>query len=91
VTTDGSADVIQLPVLGTVAPQEQGEAMRDAVLQAIEDLFIKAVPPEERSPLFDSARDLLEQARRTPLEMIAATEPGPERDALFDDLRLPRR
>lgn len=89
-TTDGSARVIPLHVRST-APQERGEAMQEAVLQVIGDLFIKRVPPGDRSPLYDAARDLVEQARRTPPEMIAATEPGSERDALFDDLGLPRR
>ena len=90
-TTDGSARVIPLHVRSPVAPQERGEAIREAVLQVIGGLFIKRVPPGDRSPLYDAARDLLEQARRTPSEMIAATEPGSERDALFDDLGLPRR
>jgi hypothetical protein len=91
VTTDGSARVIPLQVRSSAGPQERGEAMQEAVLQVIGDLFIKRVPPGDRSPLYDAARDLLEQARRTPSEMIAATEPGSERDALFDDLGLWRR
>jgi hypothetical protein len=65
--------------------------MREAVLQVVGDLFVKRVPPDERIHLYEAARDLLEQARRTPAEMIAATEPGSERDALFDDLGLPGR
>lgn len=88
-TTGGSANVIPLHVRSTVGPQERDEAMREAVLEVIGDLFVKKVQPADRSPLYDAARDLLEQARRTPPELIAATEPGPERDALFDDLGFP--
>jgi hypothetical protein len=90
VSADGSAKVIPLSI-STVGPRERSEAMREAVLQVVGDLFIRRVPPGDRSPFYDAARDLLEQARRSPLEMIAATEPGPERDALFDDLGFSRR
>jgi hypothetical protein len=92
VSTDGSASakVIPLSILSTGGPRERGEAMREAVLQVVGDLFIKKVPPGDRSPLYDAAHDLLDQARRSPLELIAATEPGPDRDALFDDLGFSR-
>jgi hypothetical protein len=72
------------------APKQRGEAMRTAILQVMTDLAIERVRPEERSPLFDAARDLLTQAGRSPVEMLDAVEPGPEQDALFEELGLRR-
>ena len=70
------------------APQQRGQAMRAAVLQVMTDLAVERVRPEERSPLFDAARELLTQAGRSPVEMLDAVEPGPEQDALFEELGL---
>ena len=72
------------------APKQRDQAMRTAVLQVMTDLAIERVRPEERSPLFDAARDLLTQAGRSPVEMLDAVEPGPEQDALFEELGLRR-
>jgi hypothetical protein len=58
------------------------------VLQVVSDLVIRRVPPHERSPLFDAAKDLLERAGRSLPELIEAAEPGPEQEALFRDLGL---
>ena len=69
-------------------PKQRGEAMRTAVLQVMTDLAVERVRPEERSPLFDAARELLMQAGRSPVEMLEAIEPGPEQDALFEELGL---
>jgi hypothetical protein len=70
---------------------ERGRAMRAAVVQVMTDLIIERVPPRERLPLFDAARELLEQAGRNPVEMLEAVDPGPEQDALFDELGLRRK
>ncbi len=70
------------------APEQRGQAMRAAVLQVMTDLAVERVPPGERSPLFDAARELLTQAGRSPVEMLDAIEPGPEQDALFEELGL---
>jgi len=70
---------------------ERGQAMRAAVVQVMTDLIIERVPPRERLPLFDAARELLEQAGRNPVEMLEAVDPGPEQDALFEELGLRRR
>ncbi len=90
--TGGQTNIIPLPTLnGDVAePRESSAAMRAAMIQAIHDLFIARVARQERSPLFDTARDLLPQAGWGPLEMIEAAEPGPRQDALFRELGISR-
>jgi hypothetical protein len=86
---DGFSNVIPLTSSDKVIPLEQRqESMQEAVLQVVSDLVIRRVPPLERSPLFDAARDLLERAERSLPELIDAVEPGPARDALFRDLGL---
>jgi hypothetical protein len=70
---------------------ERGQAMRAAVVQVMTDLIIERVPPRERLPLFDAARELLEQAGRNPVEMLEAVDPGPDQDALFEELGLRRK
>ena len=64
--------------------------MRAAVLQVMTNLAVERVPVEQRSPLFDAARELLTQAGRSPVEMLEAIEPGPEQDSLFEKLGLGR-
>jgi hypothetical protein len=70
---------------------ERGQAMRAAVVQVMTDLIVERVKPQERLPLFDAARELLEQAGRNPVEMLDAIDPGPEQDALFEELGLRRK
>jgi hypothetical protein len=65
------------------------EALRAAVLQLIGHLVVEAVPPERRHPLFDQARNLLEEAGWGLDEIVpAATEDGPARRELFDAIGL---
>jgi hypothetical protein len=65
------------------------EALREAVLQLIGHLVVAAVPPERRHPLFDQARNLLEEAGWGLDEMVpAATKDGPARRELFETLGL---
>jgi hypothetical protein len=78
------------PARETMAPGRQGDAMRAAVLQVMTDLAVERVPPEQRLPLFDAARELLTQAGRSPVEMLEAVDPGPEQDSLFEELGLGR-
>jgi hypothetical protein len=86
---DGFSNVIPLTSSDRVIPLEQRqESMQEAVLQVVSDLVIRRVPPHERSPLFDAAKDLLDRAERSLPELIEAVEPGPARDALFRDLGL---
>jgi hypothetical protein len=70
---------------------ERGQAMRAAVVQVMTDLIVERVKPHERLPLFEAARELLEQAGRNPVEMLDAIDPGPEQDALFEELGLRRK
>ncbi len=89
--SDGAEmNVIPLPTLEghRTVPKESREAMRMAVVQVITDLFISRVRVEDRSPLFDTAKDLLPQSGWSPLEMIEAAEPGPRQDALLEELGL---
>jgi hypothetical protein len=86
---EGVHNVIPLTTADKVIPlEERVEYMREAVVQVITDLVISRVPPEERSPHFDAASDLLDRAERGLVELIEAAEPGPEQDALFKDLGL---
>lgn len=83
-------NIIPLPTLegDRSVPKESRAAMRVAVVQAIRDLFIARVPSQDRSPLFETAKDLLPQSGWSPLEMIEAAEPGPRQDALLRELGL---
>lgn len=82
-------NVIPLTAPGKArGPEQRGGAMREAVVQVMTDLALERVPPGQRSPLFDAARELLDQAGRSPVEMLDAIEPGPEQDALFGELGL---
>jgi hypothetical protein len=86
-----SLNVVPLITPDRIMPDtERGRAMRAAVVQVMTDLIIERVKPQERVPLFDAARELLEQAGRSPVEMLEAIEPGPEQDALFEELGLRR-
>jgi hypothetical protein len=89
VSGNGFQNVIPLTSADKVVPlEDRQESMRQAVTQAVSDLVIRRVPPQERSPFFDAAKDLLDQAGRSLPELIEAAEPGPEQDALFRDLGL---
>ena len=86
---DGFRNVIPLTSADKVVPlEERRESMQEALLQVVSDLVIRRVPPQERSPLFDAAKDLLERAERSLPELIEAAEAGPEQVALFEDLGL---
>jgi hypothetical protein len=86
---EGFHNVIPLTSADKVVPlEERKESMQEAVLQVVSDLVIRRVPPQERSPLFDAAKDLLDRAERSLPELIDAAEPGPDQDSLFEDLGL---
>jgi hypothetical protein len=83
------SNVIPLTSADKVVPVEERDAsMRAAVAQVITDLVIRRVLPEDRSPMFEAAADLLDRAGRGLDELIEAAEPGPEQDALFEELGL---
>jgi len=62
--------------------------LRAAVDQVVAHLVIEAVPAGRRSPLFDQAADLLDEAGWGLDELYAAATEGPERWALFRALGL---
>ena len=68
--------------------QDRRAALRAAVIQVVGHLVERAVPPAQRVPLFDQARDLLDEAGWGLDELAAAAEPGPARDALLRTLGL---
>jgi hypothetical protein len=88
VTSPGSRTIIPL-MPGVARPRgERRVLMREAVIEVIHHLVLKAVPPQQRSPLFDQARDLLTEAGWGLDELFEAAEDGPARGALFRTLGL---
>jgi hypothetical protein len=88
-SSDGVRNVIPLTTSDNVVSLEhRQESMQEAVLQVVTDLVIKRVPPDERLPLFDAAKDLLDRGGRSLPELIEAAEPGLAQDSLFRDLGL---
>jgi hypothetical protein len=74
---------------GAARPRgERRVLMRAAVIEVVHHLVLKAVPPQDRSPLFDQARDLLTEAGWGLDELFDAAVDGPARDALFRVLGL---
>ena len=85
------------PPLGRIIPLMPGVArgasdrrvaLRLAILQVVTHLVIEAVPPSRRLPLFDQAKDLLDEAGWGLDELVPATSPGPEQTALLKALGL---
>ena len=88
-SSDGVRNVIPLTTADNVVSLEhRQESMQEAVLQVVRDLVIRRVPPDERLPLFDAAKDLLDRGGRGLPELIEAAEPGPAQESLFRDLGL---
>jgi len=84
----GSRTIIPL-MPGIARPRgERRVLMRAAVIEVVHHLVLKAVPPEQRSPLFDQARDLLTEAGWGLDELFEAAEDGPARSTLFRVLGL---
>jgi hypothetical protein len=89
--------VIPEPPKGRIIPlfpgisrgtQDRRAVLRTAVIQVVGHLVERAVPAAQRVPLFDQARDLLDEAGWGLDELAAAAEPGPARDALLRTLGL---
>jgi len=68
--------------------EDRRAVLRAAVIQAVGHLVERAVPPAQRVPLFDQARDLLDEAGWGLDELVAAAAPGPAQDALLRTLGL---
>lgn len=79
-----------IPLMPGVARPSGGrrEQLRAAVLQVVSHLVIQNVPADQRSPLFDQAAELLDEAGWGLDELYAAASEGPERSALFAALGL---
>jgi len=63
-------------------------ALCAAVIQVVGHLVLEAVPPSRRLPLFDQAKDVLDEAGWGLDELVAAASPGPAQDALLTALGL---
>ena len=84
----GSRTIIPL-MAGVARPRGERRAlMREAVVEVIGHLVLKAVPPGERSPLFDQAAGLLTEAGWGLDELFEAAHDGPARRDLFRVLGL---
>jgi hypothetical protein len=62
--------------------------MREAVIQVVQHLVLKSVPPGDRGPLFDQAADLLDMAGWGLDELFEASHEGAARDELLGRLGL---
>jgi hypothetical protein len=67
---------------------ERRVLMRDAVIQVVRHLVLEAVPPGERSALFDQAAELLDLAGWGLDELFEASREGPARNDLLRRLGL---
>ena len=70
------------------AAGERRAMLRAAVLQVVQHLVLRAVPPSQRVPLFEQATGLLDEAGWGLDELVAAAEAGPAQDALLRALGL---
>jgi hypothetical protein len=91
--------VVPDPPAGRIIPLYPGIArgsedrravLRAAVLQVVGHLVERAVPPDQRDPLFDQAMDLLDEAGWGLDELTGAASPGPAQDELLRILGLMR-
>jgi hypothetical protein len=64
------------------------EELRAAVLQVVGHLVLAAVPADQRSPLFDQAAELLDEAGWGLDELYLAATDAPARSTLFRALGL---
>jgi hypothetical protein len=79
-----------IPLMPGVARPTGGrrELLREAVAQVVSHLVIKSVPPEQRSPLFDQAAELLDEAGWGLDELYEAASDQHKQSALFQALGL---
>jgi hypothetical protein len=80
------AKIIPLTVRSTGS--RDPAAMKAAVVQVVRHLVLEKVPAGRRSPLFDQARALLDEAGWGLDELVAAAEDGPARQRLFSAIGL---
>jgi|SRR3954463_13919643 len=77
-----------IPLMVSPPGSRDPAAMKEAVVQVVRHLVLEKVPAERRSPLFDQARDLLDEAGWGLDELIAAAEEGPAQERLFRALGI---
>jgi hypothetical protein len=79
-----------IPLLPGVArgSGDRRAMLREAVVQVVGHLVLRAVPPSSRVPHFDQAMSLLDEAGWGLDELAGACEPGPARDELLRTLGL---
>jgi hypothetical protein len=82
------AKIIPLTPGPALSSGQRRAELRDAVLQVVEHLVIKAVPEAERSPYFDQATGLLDQAGYGLDELLDAASAGPAQDTFLHTLGL---
>ena len=77
-----------IPLMVSPPGSSDPGAMKAAVRQVVRHLVIEKVPPEQRSPLFDSARDMLDEAGWGLDELVPAADEGPAQERLFRALGM---
>jgi hypothetical protein len=70
------------------AAGERRAMLREAVIQVVRHLVVRAVPVSQRVPGFEQAAGLLGEAGLGLDELVAAAEPGPAQDTLLRTLGL---
>jgi hypothetical protein len=68
--------------------EDRRTMLRAAVVQVVQHLVERAVPPAQRDPLFGQAMDLLDEAGWGLDELAEAAGPGPAQDELLRTLGL---
>ena len=90
-------DALGPPPLGKIIPLMPGISrgggerlamLRAAVIQVVQHLVLRAVPPAQRVPLFDQAAGLLDEAGWGLDELADAAGPGAAQDGLLRILGL---
>jgi hypothetical protein len=84
------AKIIPLTPGPALSSGQRRAELREAVLQVVRHLVIETVPEAERSPYFDQATGLLDQAGYGLDELLDAASPGPKQDDLLHALGLDR-
>ena len=77
-----------IPLVLAPTPPGRREVMRSAVVEVINVLVVASVPPSRRSPYFERAQGLLEDAGWGLEELLEAADPGARQEELFLALRL---
>jgi hypothetical protein len=88
VTPGPGARIIPLMPGVSRASGARREELRAAVLQVVNHLVLEAVPADQRSPLFDQAAELLDEAGWGLDELYLAATDAAARGALFRALGL---